>query len=223
MTFSEQLRSKADPQFEAIFAHPFVRGIADGSLDREQLAHYVRQDFQYLTTFCQIYGLAIAKCDRRDDIVFFNEQIGFILASETHPHHNFAEVSGYSMEELERTQFLAPTARNYTRHMLHAAHSGTLGELMCALYPCPLTYWEIGLRLKEEVKPGDSHPFKQWIEFYADRAVGDINGEYATRIDRLAERAGKDELLRMEDHFMTSCRMEYMFWGMAYSLEDWPI
>ncbi len=223
MTFSEELRSNSDPQFEAILAHPFVRGIADGSLKSEQLAHYVRQDFQYLTTFCQIYGLAIAKCDRRDDIAFFNEQIGFVLASETHPHHNFAEVSGYSMEELERTQFLAPTARNYTRHMLHAAHSGTLGELMCALYPCPLTYWEIGLKLKDEVRSDDSHPFKAWIEFYADRTVGDINREFAEMIDHLAERAGKDELLRMEDHFMTSCRMEYMFWGMAYSLEDWPI
>jgi len=183
----------------------------------------VRQDFQYRTVFCQIYGLAISKCDRRDDIAFFNEQIGFILASETHPHHNFARVSGYSMVELERTQFLAPTARNYMRHMFHAAHSGTLAELMAALYPCPLTYWEIGLRLKDEVKPDDSHLFKQWIDFYADPAVADINHRYADLIDCLAERAGKDELLRMEDHFMTSCQVEHMFWSMAYSLEDWPV
>ncbi len=77
--------------------------------------------------------------------------------------------------------------------------------------------------LKDEVKPDDSHLFKQWIDFYADPAVADINHRYADLIDCLAERAGKDELLRMEDHFMTSCQVEHMFWSMAYSLEDWPV
>lgn len=222
-SFTEELRRKADPLFEAIFHHPFVRDIAEGDLSGEQLAHYVRQDFQYLTVFCQVYGLAISKCTRREDVAFFNEQISFVLDSENHPHQNFAEVSGYPMEELERANSLTPTARNYTRHMLYAAHSGTLGELLSALYPCPLTYWEIGLRLKEEVRPDASHPFKRWIEFYADPLVGDICREFSSRIDSLAARAGEDERARMEDNFVTSCRMEYLFWEMAYNLEGWPV
>jgi thiaminase/transcriptional activator TenA len=223
MAFTDELRQKADPIFEGIFDHPFVRGIAEGRLKSEQLAHYVRQDFQYLTVFCQVYGLAIAKCVEREEIEFFNEQIRFVLDSENHPHQNFAEVSGFPMEKLGRDNALAPTARNYTRHMLHAAYSGTLGELLCALHPCPLTYWEIGLKLKEEVKPDESHPFKTWIEFYADPLVGDICREFSRRIDRLALDAGEKERARMEDHYLTSCRMEHMFWSMAYDLEDWPV
>lgn len=222
-SFTEELRRKADPVFEAIFRHPFVRGIAEGELSSERLAHYVRQDFQYLTVFCQVYGLAISKSTKREDIAFFNEQIGFVLDSENHPHRNLARVSGYPMEELERADELAPTARNYTRHMLYAAHSGTLGELLSALYPCPLTYWEIGLRLKEEVRPDGSHPFGEWIEFYADPVVGDICREFAERVDRLAARAGEDERARMEENFLVGCRMEYMFWEMAYDLEGWPV
>lgn len=222
-SFTEGLRQEADPIFEAIFGHPFVRGIVEGDLSSEQLAHYVRQDFQYLTVFCQVYGLAISKSTRREDIAFFNEQIGFVLDSENHPHQNLARVSGYPMEELEGANELLPTARNYTRHMLYEAHRGTLGELLSALYPCPLTYWEIGLRLKEEVKPDDSHPFKDWIEFYADPVVGDICGEFASRIDALAEDAGEAQRARMSDNFTTSSRMEYMFWEMAYNLEGWPV
>ncbi len=221
--FTGGLRSKADPVFEAIFRHPFVRGIAGGDLGGEQLAHYVRQDFQYLTVFCQVYGLAVSKSTSREDIAFFNEQIGFVLDSENHPHQNLARVSGYPMEELEGANELLPTARNYTRHMLYAAHSGTLGGLLSALYPCPLSYWEIGLRLKEEVKPDDSHPFKEWIDFYADPVVGDICGEFARRVDRLAARAGEDERARMEENLLVSCRMEYLFWEMAYTLEGWPV
>jgi thiaminase/transcriptional activator TenA len=222
-SFTEELRRKADPVFEAIFGHPFVRGIAEGELSDERLAHYVRQDFQYLTVFCQVYGLAVSKSTRREDIAFFNEQIGFVLDSENHPHQNLARVSGYPMEELERAGSLTPTARNYTRHMLYAAHSGTLGELLSALYPCPLTYWEIGLRLEEEVRPDDSHPFEEWIGFYADPVVGNTCREFAERVDRLAARAGEDERARMEENFLVSCRMEYMFWEMAYDLEGWPV
>lgn len=221
--FTGELRGKANPIFEAIFGHPFVRGIAEGSLSAEQLAHYVRQDFQYLTVFCRVYGLAISKCTSREDVAFFNEQIGFVLDAENHPHRNLARVSGYPMEELEAANELLPTARNYTRHMLYAAHGGTLGELLSALYPCPLTYWEIGQRLKEEVNPDASHPFKEWIEFYADPAVGDICRGFASRMDRLASDAGEAERARMEDHYLTSCRMEYLFWEMAYELEGWPV
>lgn len=222
-SFTEELRTKADPIYEEIFHHPFIRGIAEGDLKSEQLVHYVRQDFQYLTVFCQIYGIAISKSARREDIEFFNEQISFVMDSENHPHQNFAAVSGVSMKELEQPTPLAPTARNYTRHMLHAAYSGTLGELLAALYPCPLTYWEIGAALKEEVQPDESHPFRDWIEFYADDAVGQICTEFSTRLDRLAADAGEAERARMRDHYLTSCRMEYMFWSMAYNLEDWPV
>ena len=78
MRFSKYLRQQADPIFEAIFAHPFVRGIANGDLTSEQLAHYVGQDFQYLNVFCQIYGLAIAKSSTRDDMAFFHQRMGFV-------------------------------------------------------------------------------------------------------------------------------------------------
>ena len=38
-----------------------------------------------------------------------------------------------------------------------------------------------------------------------------------------AEQAHTAEKARMADHFLTSCRMEYMFWDMAYTLESWPV
>ena len=222
MRFSKYLRQQADPIFEAIFAHPFVRGIANGDLSSEQLAHYVRQDFQYLNVFCQIYGLAIAKSSTREDMAFFHQRMTFILHSETHPHHNFADVAGYKLEDLEHADLL-PTSRNYTRHMLHVAHSGTLGELLAVLLPCPLTYWEIGRKLQQEVKPDDNHPFKPWIDFYAAYGSEEISELFLGRLDAYAAQAHEAEKARMEDHFLTSCRMEYMFWDMAYNLESWPV
>lgn len=223
MSFTKELRQKADHIFEGIFEHPFVRGLAQGELSKEQLAHYVKQDFQYLTVFCQMYGLAMSKCTTREDIAFFHDKTGFILNSELHPHHNLAQVSGYPMNELESETVLMPAAHHYTRHMLYVAHQGSLGELLCALLPCPYTYWEIGLKLKDEIKGVDNHPFRVWIEFYAERASGEISQGFLHKVDGIAAQASQDELIKMEQHFMDSCRLEYMFWDMAYNLQKWPL
>lgn len=221
MSFSQELRQAANPIFEAIFDHPFVRGIANGTLQPEQLAHYVKQDFEYLNAFMRIYGTAIAKCERREDIAVFNEQISFVLHSEIHPHNNFCRVAGVKYEDLQGYP-LAPAAHHYIRHMLTAAQEGDLGDILAVLLPCPWTYWEIGARLWEEVKPDENHPFYEWIDFYGNR-TDSITARFCERLDELAEQSTPAHRERMKQHFILSCQFEYMFWDMAYTLQDWPV
>ena len=40
--FTETLRQEAEPLWTAQFEHPFIRGIADGTLDPERFRHYIR-------------------------------------------------------------------------------------------------------------------------------------------------------------------------------------
>ncbi len=218
--FTEELRRTADPIFAAIFAHPFVRGIAEGTLAKEQLIHYVKQDFEYLNAFIRVYGIAISKCDHRAAMALFNEQISFILDSETHPHQNFCDVAGVTYEELQGFP-LAPSANHYVNHMLTVAHGGTREDIVAALLPCPWTYTEIGRRLLEEVKPDSSHPFYDWMHFYGDRESG-ITMQLRGLLDGWAESLSAARKRQLEEHFLTSCRLEYLFWDMAYRLEDWP-
>lgn len=221
MSFSEELRREAEPIFNAIFEHPFVKGIANGSLRPEQLVHYVKQDFEYLSSFIRIYGIAISKCETREDMEMFNKQISFILHSEVHPHNNFCQIAGVSYDELQGYA-LAPAAHQYIRHMLSVAHEGTLGEILAVLLPCPWTYWEIGKKLINEIKPDSTHPFYEWIHFYGDR-TDTITEKFCARLDELAEEASEKEKEKMREHFLLSCQLEYMFWDMAYKLEEWPV
>ncbi|AWB43534.1 thiaminase II [Paenibacillus sp. CAA11] len=221
MSFTASLRRQADGIFEAIFNHPFVRGIAEGKLQREQLIHYVKQDFEYLNAYMRIYGLAISKSTSRKDIAVFNEQISFILHSEIHPHQNFCQAAGVTYEELQGYP-LAPSAHHYIRHMLTAAYEGSLGEIMAVLLPCPWTYLEIGQRLLEEVRPSESHPFYEWIHFYGGQSMT-VTDQFRERVDAWAETTTELERARMTEHFMLSCQLEYLFWDMAYKLEEWPV
>jgi thiaminase/transcriptional activator TenA len=222
MSFSAQLRQEAEPIFQAIFNHPFLQGIARGELQKEQLIHYVKQDFEYLNVYMNIYGLGISKCRDRRDIAMFHDKIGFILNSEIHPHNNLCRVAGVNYEDLQGYR-LAPTALHYTRHMLSVAHQGTLGEIYAVLLACPWTYIEAAQNIIETVQPGPDHPFYEWIMFYGDQSIRPRMMDMIQRLDDRADKANKDERARMKEHFMLSCQLEYMFFDMAYKLEEWPV
>jgi len=221
LKFSQELRQEAESIFQAIFEHPFVQGIAKGDLKKEQLIHYVKQDFEYLNSFIQIYGIAISKCDNREDMQIFNEQIAFILNSEVHPHNNFCQVAGVAYEDLQGYS-LSPSSHHYIRHMLTAAYSGGIPDVLAVLLPCPWTYLEIGKKLMEEVDPDRAHPFYDWIHFYGDR-MDSVADKFCARLDELAETLSDKHKEKLKEYFLLSCQLEYKFWEMAYTVEEWPV
>ncbi|MFG6119910.1 thiaminase II [Thalassobacillus sp. B23F22_16] len=222
MTFTESLRKENDAIFKEIFNHPFVDGIGKGKVPKEALKHYIKADFEYLNAFMHIYGIAVSKSSNRDDISLFHDQIGFVLNSETHPHHNFCEQAGVVYEDMQGYP-LPPTADHYIKHMMYHAQTGDLAEILCALLPCPWTYLEIGQVLMEKYKPNDDHPFYPWITFYAEAEVRGLTGKLCERLDRLAEEASGRQRIRMKEAFRKSCQLELAFWEMAYTCEEWPV
>src|SRR4051812_210704 len=60
-TFTAGLWAAAEPIFEAILAHPFLRGLTDGSLPEERFRFYVKQDALYLRQYARCLALASAK------------------------------------------------------------------------------------------------------------------------------------------------------------------
>lgn len=219
MTFTDQLRKENDDIFELIFEHPFVTGIGKGDVPKKALEHYIKADFGYLTAFMQLYGIALSKSAAREEIGFFNEKINFVLHSESHPHHNFCDHIGVGYEELQGYA-LPPTADHYVKHMFYHAHTGSLGELIAALLPCPWTYLEIGEQLTARYKPSEEHPFYPWISFYANPSIVEL--EMIHQLNKIADRAGIAEKEKMRDAFRKSCQLELGFWEMSYTCEAWP-
>lgn len=221
MTFSEDLRHETEELFKACYYHPFVQGIGKGELRKEQLLHYVRQDYEYLNAMIQTRALTMAKCTTREDMALLNEGISFILNDETHPHNNFCEQAGVKYEDLQG-ESLAPAAHHYSQFMLQIASNGTLGEALAVALPCPWIYLYIGEKLMEDFQPDENHPFYPWISFYGAQEMPRIQ-KTIDRLDELAVNASEKETADMKKHFYTACRMEYMFFDMAYTLQKWPV
>ena len=61
MKFSEYLRTKVHASWNASFEHPFVTGVADGTLPLENFKYYVLNDAYYLSVFAKVQALGAAK------------------------------------------------------------------------------------------------------------------------------------------------------------------
>lgn len=222
MGFSDELRRKGAGIWAQEQAHPFVRGIGDGTLDLDKFRYYMRQDYLFLVDYCRVLALAVAKTERLDDMGWFARLLHETLNTEMSLHAGFCADFGIAEAALlETTQ--SPTTTAYTRHMLQAAHSGGAGEIAAAILPCAWGYCEIGQALHEQGVPADSPLYARWAEMYASPEFAALADWLRGFVDRAALECGDAERGRMESAFMVSSRYEYMFWDAAWRMEGWAV
>jgi len=222
MGFSDEVRKKADKIWQAIHRHPFVTGIGDGTLPLEKFKYYISQDYVFLIDYSKVFALAVTKHSDLATMSKFAQLLHETLNVEMSLHKSYSAQFGITEEQLENTRPAAATLA-YTSYLLRAAHGGSLAELTAALLPCMWSYCDIGRRLEKEGIPEDKPHYVQWIRMYSSQEFRELARWGMALMDRLASQSGADELRRLEEAFITSSRYEYMFWDMAYRMEEWPV
>ncbi|MGM7703411.1 thiaminase II [Pseudalkalibacillus sp. Hm43] len=220
MKFSQFLRKEADPIWEASFNHPFVTGIAGGSLPLENFRYYVLQDAYYLSHFAKVQALGAAKSHDMVTTASMAAHAQGTYEAELSLHENFSKQLGITEEERQNFK-PSPTAYAYTSHMYRAAYNGHLGDIIAAILPCYWLYYEIGQQMKG-FKP-EEPIYQEWIEAYGGDWFETLVKEQIDRLDQIAETVTEADRERMKEHFLISSQYEYEFWNMAYTLEEWPI
>ncbi|WP_127579071.1 thiaminase II [Paenibacillus koleovorans] len=218
MRFSQQLRQAADSSWEASFRHPFVTGIADGTLPLASFRYYVLNDSYYLSVFAQVQGLGAAKAHDLFTSGRMAAHIQGTYNTELAMHEKFARLLDIGPEEKAAFE-PSPTAYAYTSHLLRAGYTGHLGDIVAAMLPCYWLYLEIGDRLHGAVP--DEPIYREWIGTYGSERFREVVQEQIDRLDAIAERVTEAERERMKRHFLISSRYEYAFWEMAYRVEKW--
>ena len=108
------------------------------------------------------------------------------------------------------------TTFDYTCYLKRTSSAGNFSEIVSVMAPCPWTYLEIADKLsKIDIR---NEIFRNWVQFYSsNESRGQVEG-IKQILNMLAEKENVKSKNVMENHFITACNYEYLFWEMAYSL-----
>ena len=189
---------------EACLEHPFVQGLADGSLDDEKYALFTGQDDFYLDVFARCYALGAANAPDRATRKSFGLLLAGILGEGT-LHERMAPKLGISLDEVEPL----PAARAYTDFLLATASTGTIGEHLAAMTPCARLYGFLGTRIADA---GHSDKYDFWIGMYSgDDYLGKVE-----IIEQLLDEHGADSKSEQRK-YRTAMQLEWDFFNSAWT------
>jgi thiaminase/transcriptional activator TenA len=214
VAFVDDLHKEAKKQVALQLAHPFVQGIADGSLDPKVFENWVRQDYRYLIEYARVFGFCAARADTLDAMTWYANALQLTLATEMELHRQYAHRFGISAEELESTP-MWPTTRAYTDFLVRYAQSGDYAEAVAALLPCTWGYVDLATELARG-KPPEDQRYADWIVQYGDPEFVAAAEWLKRELVRVS--AGEDETgrARLLDLFVQSCEHELAFWEMCW-------
>lgn len=161
--FSDRLFNTVQPVWNACLDHPFVQGIANGTLAQDKFRHYLKQDYVYLIEYCRIFAVGAAKSPDLDTMGLFSSLLQGTLQIEMDLHRAYAAEFGISPAELEQTRPSAALT-GYTSYMLNVAQAGGVENAAAAVLACAWSYNYIGQQLAEKHPESLQHPFYgKWV------------------------------------------------------------
>ncbi|BCJ35672.1 hypothetical protein Athai_31750 [Actinocatenispora thailandica] len=180
---------------------PFVRGLADGSLDRAAFDWYLAQDACYLRDYSRALASASMLATGPTEQRFWAECARGALAERERLHR--AVLGGLGQPPV------APSTARYVDHLLAAAARGDYRVLVAALLPCFWIYQDLGSRLAR--RGGPDHPYRAWLDAYGDDEFAAQNERAIDLVTTAAATADEPTRDRMWHAFRVSCQHEVAF------------
>jgi thiaminase/transcriptional activator TenA len=220
--FTDRLWKKVEPIWKQYLEHPFVKGIGEGTVDREKFKHYMRQDYVYLIEYSRVFAIGSSKAPDLKTMTMFANLLHGTMNMEMELHREYAKQFGISAQELEETEPSA-TMTAYTSYMLNAAQLGGVENSIAAVLACAWSYNYIGRELAEWPGALDHEFYGNWVQMYSSEGFTELADNCKTLINEYALGKSEKELQALEKIVVKTSKFEYMFWEMAENLETWPV
>jgi thiaminase/transcriptional activator TenA len=219
-SFTGELWDGITDIYAAILAHPFIKGLTDGTLPAESFAFFVIQDGLYLKQYASALAAVASRAPRVAATRMFARHAADAVAVERELHSQLLPALGISAAEAAAAE-PAPTNLAYTSYLLATIRGGTYAEGVGAVLPCYWIYREVG---KELLRLGSPDPrYQRWIDTYGGEEFGAVVRDVIAEADEAGALLSASERAAVRRHFRTTSRYEWMFWDMGYRRETWPV
>ena len=212
----EQTRAKTQPILQAIMSHDFVTELMQASLNKDTFGFYVNQDSLYLSEYKKALVAVGSKCQRAEDTQFFYESATGIIQVEDALHKEFLEKKYTNPEP-------SPTCELYNSYLARIVNNESVEVGVAAVLPCFTIYKEVGDFILKNQQNKDSNPYQAWIATYASDEFALAVEQAINIVNTYALTASPENLVKMEEVFIKTSKLEWMFWDSAYKQEGWKI
>ena len=190
--------------------------MTQATLDKDTFGFYVNQDSLYLSEYKKALVAVGSKCQRPEDTQFFYQSATGIIQVEDALHKEFLEKKYISAEP-------SPTCELYNSYLARIVNNHSVEIGVAAVLPCFTIYKEVGdFILKTQTNKG-SNPYQSWIDTYASEEFALAVERAINIVNTYALTASPENLAKMQEVFIKTSKLEWMFWDSAYKQEAWKI
>ena len=179
MKLSQNLWQQNIDLAERCLAHPFILGLADGSLAQTTFTHYIAQDYFFLDAFARAYSIAAAKSPSAQSFSKLHHLASGVL-SELELHQSYAQSLNIELQTIQPST----STRQYVDFLLSTAWSQSMGITVAAMAPCMRLYAYLG---KSLAKQGlSAKTYYEWVETYSSQDFEDLAQSLESLIDEFS-------------------------------------
>ncbi|MDO5142464.1 MAG: thiaminase II [Eubacteriales bacterium] len=216
-SLTDRLLTAAHTIWEGYLRHPFVRGLADGSLPVEKFRFYLLQDYVYLFDYAKVFAQGVVRAREPAVMRSFATYVSNILNGEMDIHRSYMKRLGITPAQAEH---VAPSLDNlsYTAYMRAIAAEEGPAEIMAAVLSCALSYEHIAKWIVAHYPHAADHAFYgEWVQGYAADAYAAANDHLVALLEQLAAGYTQSQLAHLTEIFVNCSRYEARFWDMAWN------
>lgn len=212
----EKTREKTEHIFHAIIEHDFVIDLMQSTLDKDIFGFYVNQDSLYLSEYKKSLVTVGTKCHHHNETQFFYEAATGIIQVEDSLHKQF-------LEDKYRNPTPSPTCELYNSYLARIVNNESAEVGIAAVLPCFTIYKEVGDFILRMQGNRGSNTYQSWIDTYASDEFAAVVQQAIDIANTYALTASPENLAKMEEAFIKTSKLEWMFWDSAYKQEAWKI
>lgn len=217
MGFVEECIKDSMPIWEKCLETPFLRGMADGSLDEELFKGYIVDDSLYLREYAKVFGWGIIHAQTMQEVRSFYSLLSFVNESEDATRLVYLRSFGLRDEDIQDLP-LRDENRRYVDTMLNAAGTGRKAVYcMMACLPCMLSYYWIFRELLKRSPEAADNAYGPLIRDYADDAYAGMCREWIDLTEAMCVDLSASEKDKCMEIFRKCSQHEYDFWIMSGS------
>ncbi|MFL9843445.1 thiaminase II [Flavobacterium rhizosphaerae] len=215
MKWSEEAWQAAQPVYNTILDMPFIKELANGTLDAEKFKYYLQQDAHYLEHFARALAIIGAKLTDVDTMLQYIRFAEGAVVVERALHDSY-----FKEYKIGERAEVSPTCHHYIHYLQSTAYSADACVGLAAVLPCFWIYKAVGDHIVQ-IAETTGNPYQNWIATYAGEEFGILVEKAIAITNDAANNATVIQQQQMTEAFMYAARLEYAFWDSAYTLEKW--